>query len=174
MRMKKDEKEEESRRSVRRPKARQTLGKLGKWLFLILVLVQHWLSVSAAAEGPQRKNGGSDENATRSAEQRKQRDGGSPKKVEAANRIEMKKEDWGALCSKDRLGVQRKKYMRRYKGKCDIFFGIEHRLRKEDMEEQFNRSQGGMDICSSGKNHRWERGYWRPQAHIGWSFCGGR
>ena len=29
--------------------------------------------------------------------------------------------------------------MRRYKGKCDIFFGIEHRLRREEMEEQFNR-----------------------------------
>ena len=32
-----------------------------------------------------------------------------------------------------------RKYTRRYKGKCDIFFGIEHRLRKEEMEEQFNR-----------------------------------
>ena len=32
-----------------------------------------------------------------------------------------------------------KKCMRRYKGKCDIFFGTEHRLRKEEMEEQFNR-----------------------------------
>ena len=31
-----------------------------------------------------------------------------------------------------------KKYMRRYRGKCDIFFGMEHRLRKEEMEEQFN------------------------------------
>ena len=31
------------------------------------------------------------------------------------------------------------KYMRRYKGKCDVFFGIEYRLRKEDMEEQFNK-----------------------------------
>ena len=30
-------------------------------------------------------------------------------------------------------------YMRRYKGRCGIFFGIEHRLRKEEMEEQFNR-----------------------------------
>ena len=29
--------------------------------------------------------------------------------------------------------------MRRYKGKCDIFFGIEHGLRKEEMEEQFNK-----------------------------------
>ena len=29
-----------------------------------------------------------------------------------------------------------KKYMRRHKG--DIFFGVEHRMRKEEMEEQFN------------------------------------
>ena len=29
--------------------------------------------------------------------------------------------------------------MRRYKGKCDIFFGIEHRPKKEEMEEHFNR-----------------------------------
>ena len=28
--------------------------------------------------------------------------------------------------------------MRRYKGTFDVFFGIEHRLRKEEMEEQFN------------------------------------
>ena len=38
-----------------------------------------------------------------------------------------------------------KKYMRRYKGKCDIFFGIEHRLRKEEVEEQCQRR---MEVCS--------------------------
>ena len=32
-----------------------------------------------------------------------------------------------------------KKNMRRCKGKCDVFFGIEHRLKKEEMEVQFNR-----------------------------------
>ena len=32
-----------------------------------------------------------------------------------------------------------RKYMRRYNRKCDVFFGIEHRLRKEEMEEQFNK-----------------------------------
>ena len=32
-----------------------------------------------------------------------------------------------------------KKYMRRYKGTFDIFVGIEHRMRKEDSEEQLNR-----------------------------------
>ena len=29
--------------------------------------------------------------------------------------------------------------MRRYIGKCNIFFGIERGLRKEELEEQFNR-----------------------------------
>ena len=66
----------------------------------------------------------------------------TPKKVETAkgeDRTEMKKEA-GVLrctCSTGRLGVQRK-YMKRNKGKCD-FFGIEHRVRKEEMEEQLNR-----------------------------------
>ena len=32
-----------------------------------------------------------------------------------------------------------KKFLRRYKGTFDIFFGTVHRLRKEEMEEQFNR-----------------------------------
>ena len=29
--------------------------------------------------------------------------------------------------------------MRRYKGTFNVFSGIEHRLRKEDVKEQFNR-----------------------------------
>ena len=29
--------------------------------------------------------------------------------------------------------------MRRYTGTFDIFFGIEHRMRREEMEEQFNK-----------------------------------
>ena len=54
MRRKKGEKEKESRRRARRPKARQTLGnEIRKWFFL-LIMGQNWLSVSAAAEGPQR------------------------------------------------------------------------------------------------------------------------
>ena len=32
-----------------------------------------------------------------------------------------------------------KEYMRRYEGICDIFFVLEHRMRKEEMEEQFNK-----------------------------------
>ena len=36
-------------------KQKRCLGKFGKWLFLLLILGQHWLSVSAAAEGSQRR-----------------------------------------------------------------------------------------------------------------------
>ena len=37
--------------------------------------------------------------------------------------------------------------MRRYKGKCEIFFGIERRLRKEEMDEQFNTiGYGRMEV----------------------------
>ena len=32
-----------------------------------------------------------------------------------------------------------KKFLRRDKGTFGIFFGIEHRLRKEEMEEQFSK-----------------------------------
>ena len=31
-----------------------------------------------------------------------------------------------------------KKYKERHRGTHDIFFGIEHRLEKEEMEEKFN------------------------------------
>ena len=32
------------------------------------------------------------------------------------------------------------KYMRRYKGTHDNFFGVEHRMKKEEMKEQFNKA----------------------------------
>ena len=37
-------------------KARQTLGKFGKWFFLLLIMEQSWLSVRAASGGPQGRN----------------------------------------------------------------------------------------------------------------------
>ena len=49
----KGRKEKESKRSEKRTKARQTLEKFGKWLFLLFESGQNWLSVNAAAEGPQ-------------------------------------------------------------------------------------------------------------------------
>ena len=49
-----------------------------------------------------------------------------------------------------------KKYMSRYKGTFDIFIGVEYRMRKEEMEEQFNEeAKQRWNICSQrSKNHR--------------------
>ena len=74
-------KEKESKNGERRPKARPALVKFGKWLFLFLIVGQNWLSVSAAAEGPQRRT---DENAAGSASEGTQKGGGDFTKVEAA------------------------------------------------------------------------------------------
>ena len=45
--------------------------------------------------------------------------------------------------------------MRRYKGTIDIFFGIEHRMRREDMEEEFNNKYR-QTWMPCGKDHRRE------------------
>ena len=45
------------------PKARHALGKSGSWLFLLLLVVQNWLCIDAAAEDLQRKDGNVENNA---------------------------------------------------------------------------------------------------------------
>ena len=61
------------------------------------------------------------------------------KRTEAMERIQLEHQEKESRWVEEipRPNTERK-YMKRYKGKCDIFFGIEHRLRKEEMEEQFN------------------------------------
>ena len=46
-------------------------------------------------------------------------------------------------------------YVRSYKGTFDIFFGTEHRMRREELEEPFNREakQGWRIAADAGKNH---------------------
>ena len=50
------------------------------------------------------------------------------------------------------------KFLRRYKGTFDIFFGVEHRMRNEEMEEQFNKEakQGWRFAGRLSKDHRRE------------------
>ena len=65
--------------------------------------------------------------------------------------------------------------MRRDKGKCDIFFGIEHRLRKEEMEEQFNReAKEGWFAAHSARITDGTAGSEDRKQHIRRSFCGSR
>ena len=80
---------------------------------------------------------GKDE-APGSSSQREQMDGGDSTK--GPDRTEMRKEDKRLRCIllTGSAWNTEKKYMRRYKGRCVIFFGTEHRMRKEEMEEQFN------------------------------------
>ena len=56
--------------------------------------------------------------------------------------------------------------MRRYRGKCDIFFGIEHRLRKEEMEEQFNKeAKEGVSFAADAARITDERAGNEDQKH---------
>ena len=57
------------------------------------------------------------------------------------DRTEMKKQEkrLGCTLPNGSAWSTERKYMRRYKGTFDIFFGTEHRLRKEEKEEPFNK-----------------------------------
>ena len=69
-----------------------------------------------------------------------------------------------------------KKYMSRYKGKGDIFFGIEHRLRKEEMEEQFNKeAKEEWKFAADAARVTDERASSEDRKpHVRRSFCGSR
>ena len=57
------------------------------------------------------------------------------------NRSEMRKPPKPVRCTlfNGSARCTERKYMRRHKGTFDIFFGNEHRMRREKMEEQFNK-----------------------------------
>ena len=107
--------------------------KSGRWLFLLLLLEQTWLCIDAA-EIPKKWR--------------------QPK---GADRTEMRKEEKRLKCIllNGSVWSTEKKYLRTYKGTFDIFFGIEHRLRKEEMDEQLSKeAKEGWIICGRcGQNH---------------------
>ena len=135
--MKRGKQKKDSKHSERRPEARQALEKFGKWLLLFLIMGQNWPSVSAAAEGPHRRT-----EAVMRMQQEVQIE--ENRWTEATskrwNRAEMNNGARRLRCTLlNGSWSTEKQKMRRYRGKCDIFFGIEHRLRNEEMEEQFDR-----------------------------------
>ena len=113
---------------------RQTLGKIGRWLLLLLLLGQSGLCVSAAAEGLERRT-----EATERMQQEFQVKGGRwAEEIPQGGGRKRQQLLWCTLLNGSAWSTQRK-YMSRDIGKCDIFFGMEHRLRTEEMEEQLNR-----------------------------------
>ena len=73
------------------------------------------------------------------------------KRTKGVDRTEMRKEEKRLRCASliGSAWSTERKYMKRYKGTFDVFFGMEHRLRKEEVEEQFKeRGQGRREVCS--------------------------
>ena len=78
------------------------------------------------------------------------------KEEQGGDRTDMKEETRVLRCTllNGSAWSTERKYIRRYKGKCDIFLGIEHRLKKEEMEEQFNEEAKEGWICAAeGRKH---------------------
>ena len=89
------------------------------------------------------KDVGDGEDAAGSVGKRRQMGGGDSTKVEAAKRRRLDWEEEGGksceVCTAQWIGLEhREKVFEKIKAKCDIFFGIDQRVRKEEMEEQFN------------------------------------
>ena len=141
---KEEDMEKKGRERNKSPRTKQFLGRSGRWLFLLLILMQNWFCVDAAvgrlepkveAEVPEiiivlDAVKGTFVNL-------------DWKRSKGVDRNEMRKEErimrWCALLNDSAWSTERE-HMRRYKGTFDIFFGIEHRLVKEEMEgEQVNR-----------------------------------
>ena len=77
--------------------------------------------------------------------------GGDSTEVEAAkrtDRTEMKIEARRLRCTllNGSAWSTEKKFLRRYKGKCDIFFGIEHRMSKEEMDSSAEKPRKDGDL----------------------------
>ena len=110
--MRKGKKEKESKRSDRRSKARKTLE---VWEVALSPFDSgaELANRQCCSRRTTKKNGGSDEDATRSADQRKQMDGGNTKRCnqpKGEDRMEMKKEARrlrGARCSMGRHGAEK-------------------------------------------------------------------
>ena len=99
---------------------------------------------------------------------------GQPK---GEDRTEMKKEEKRLKCTllNGSAWSTERKYTRRYKGTFDIFFGIEHRLRKEKMEEQFNKeAKEGRRLAADVASITDERAGREDQKHRSGGVCGSR
>ena len=118
-------------------------GLVGTWFFLLIVIGQSVMGVNAASENAPKSEqmigmqGGTEVNESSWGQTCQRRS----RQEESEDRKEMQKESRMVKCTLLNGSVwnTKKKYMRRYMGTFDIFFGVEHGLKKEEMEEQFNQ-----------------------------------
>ena len=107
--------------------------KFWKGLSLVLMIGQSWVGANAASEKTPVQKWTNDQNAAVIPKRTQHKNG--------EDRKEMQKETTMIRCTslKGSSWSAEKKYMRRYTGTFDIFFGVEQRMRKEEMEEQFDK-----------------------------------
>ena len=148
---------EKGRKRNKSLRTKQVLGRSGRWLFLLLILMQNWCCVDAAAgrlepEGEAEvpkiiivsdvvRGTKVDLDGESLQKDHKEKHPRKWKRSKEVDWTEMRKEEKRLRCTLPNGSAwsTEKKYMRRFKGTCDVFFGIEHRLTKEEMEEQLNK-----------------------------------
>ena len=88
---------------------------------------------------------------------RKKQPGKGPKNLRATRaekRQQSRQHQKCVCCSMGKRGVRRSTW-KRYKGTYDFFVGIEHRMKKEEMEEYFNKeARQGWGSTSERRNQR--------------------
>ena len=96
------------------------------------------------------------------------------KRSKGVDRNEMGKEGKNLRCEllNGSAWSTERKCMRRYKGTFDVFFGIEHKLRKEDMKEQFNRkAKEGWRFAADAARIADERATVEDRTHTSGGVC---
>ena len=162
------------------------MGRSGSRLFLLLILMQNWFSVDAAARRLEPKGeaevpeiitvsdavGGTfaDLDAKSLREEQQDEHYREWKRSRGADRTEMRKEEKRLRCAllNGSAWSTENKNMRRYKGKFDIFLGIEHRLRRNSsikrprkdgdlrrVQQETLRKRQEMRIASSRQEELW-------------------
>ena len=156
------------------PRTKQFLGRSGRWLFFLLILMQNWLCVDAAVGRLEPKGKAEvreiivvpdalegtfvDLDGKSLQEEQKEKHQREWKRSTGVDRTEMRKEEKRLRCAwlNGSTWSTEKKCMRRCKFTFDVFFGIEHKLRKEEMEEQFNKeAKEGWRFCSGCSKNHW-------------------
>ena len=147
------------------PRTKQVLGRSGRWL-----LVQcRCGSKEAGAKRGSRSAGnhyrvGCGGRHFREPGWQKTSEGAEGRKYQREQKLskgvgpnEMRKEEKNLRCAlfSGSTWSTERKYMRRYKGTFDVFFGTAHRLRKEEMEDHFNREakEGWRFAADAARNH---------------------
>ena len=155
--MKEEEVKEKGKKRNKSPRAKQLLGSSGRWLFLLLILMQNWFCIDAAVERLEPKGIAivpeiiivtdaaegtfTDLDGESLREEQKEKHQRKWKRSKGVDRTEVRKEEKRLKCAllTGSIWSTERKNMRRCKGTFGIFCGMELRLRKEDMEEQFNK-----------------------------------